>query len=69
MTVPSQPFSSRALAATEPSDSLDVRLIVAGRLSPATVPLHHERAALAAVLTGTDRARTSPTTDPEGNAR
>jgi hypothetical protein len=37
-------------APTDLSDSLDVRLIAAGRLSPTAVSVRHDRAELAAVL-------------------
>lgn len=59
---------STPAAAMDLSDSVDIRLIVAGRLSPTTVALRHDRAALAAIL-GRDRARTSTTPHPEGSAR
>jgi hypothetical protein len=48
MTIPSRPSSTPVVS--DLSESLDVRFIVAGRLSPTTVPLHRERAALAAAL-------------------
>ena len=51
------------------SDSLDIRLIVAGRLSPTGVALRHDRAALAAVLGRRAPATTSRTTGHERNAR
>jgi hypothetical protein len=46
---------------TDLADSLDIRLIVAGRLSPTAVDIRRERAELAAVLaparaTATDRS-------------
>ncbi len=37
-------------APTDLSDSLDVRLVVAGRLSPTAIAIRHDRAELAAVL-------------------
>jgi hypothetical protein len=37
-------------ASTDLADSLDIRLIVAGRLSPTAVAIRRERAELAAVL-------------------
>jgi hypothetical protein len=55
--------------ALELSDSLDIRLIVAGRLSPTGVALRRDRAALAAVLGHPAKARTPGTTSPERNAR
>jgi hypothetical protein len=36
--------------AADLADSLDVRLMLAGRLSTATIPLRHDRAELATVL-------------------
>jgi hypothetical protein len=38
------------LTSTDLADSLDIRLIVAGRLSPTAVAIRRERAELAAVL-------------------
>jgi hypothetical protein len=46
-------------APTDLSDSLDVRLVVAGRLSPTAVAIRRDRAELATVL---DRARQAPET-------
>jgi hypothetical protein len=43
-------------APTDLSDSLDVRLVVAGRLSPTAVGIRRDRAEIAAVL---ERARQS----------
>ena len=43
-------------APTDLSDSVDLRLLIAGRLTPTAIPLRRDRAALAAVL---DRPRTS----------
>ncbi len=51
------------------SDSLDIRLIVAGRLAPTGVALRRDRAALASVLDRSDRARTIDTTHAGRNAR
>ena len=68
MTTPSH--SSIAAAPTaDLSDSLDIRLIVAGRLSPTGVALRRDRAALAGVLGRSARARTSGTTHRERNAQ
>jgi hypothetical protein len=69
MNVPLRPSSDPAIAATEPSDSLDIRLIVTGRLSPTSVSLRHERAALASVLGRTGEARTAPATELGEDAR
>ena len=64
---------SRLLAEAAPvmdlSDSLDIRLIVAGRLAPTGVALRRDRAALAAVLGRGARSRTPGTTHPERNLR
>ena len=48
-------------APTDLSDSIDVRLLVAGRLTPTAIPVLRDRAALAAVL---DRVA-----QPRGDAR
>ena len=56
-------------AAADLADSLDVRLMLAGRLSLDVVQLRRDRTELAAVLGRTDRARTSPAIDRERNAR
>jgi len=48
-------------APTDLSDSIDVRLLVAGRLTPTAIPVLRDRAALAAVL---DRVE-----QPRGDAR
>jgi hypothetical protein len=62
--------TSPAAPTMDLSDSLDIRLIVAGRLSPTGVALRRDRAALAAVLGRGDRARTSGTATHLGrNAR
>lgn len=58
-------------ASTDLADSLDIRLIVAGRLSPTAVDIRRERAELAAVLgparmTAGDHAGHR---DPEPNLR
>jgi hypothetical protein len=37
-------------APTDLSDSLDIRLLVAGRLTPTAIPIRRERAELAAAL-------------------
>lgn len=50
---PSTPGPSADLA-----DSLDVRLMLAGRLSMATIPLRHDRAELATVLGRDEEPRT-----------
>ena len=64
-----RPSTPAAPAAIDLSDSLDIRLIVAGRLSPTGVALRRDRAALPAFLGGNEGARTSATTNPERNAR
>jgi hypothetical protein len=43
-------------APTDLSDSLDLRLLVAGKLTPTAIPVRRDRAALAAAL---NRARSS----------
>ena len=61
--------SSPAAPTMDLSDSLDIRLIVAGRLAPANVALRRDRLALAAVL-DQRRARTPGTaTERERTAR
>jgi hypothetical protein len=42
-------------APTDLSDSIDVRLLVAGRLTPTVIPVLRDRAALAAVLDRVDQ--------------
>ncbi len=44
-------------APTDLSDSLDVRLVAAGRLSPTAVAIRRDRAELAAVLDGARPSR------------
>ncbi len=50
---------------TDLSDSLDIRLIVAGRLSPTAVDIRRERAELAAVLAPPEPP--PPTADRSGD--
>jgi hypothetical protein len=56
---------------TDLADSLDIRLIVAGRLSPTAVDIRRERAELAAVLAPAPwtAAGRSGDRDPEPNLR
>ena len=42
--------SARRLVPSDLSESLDVRLVVAGRLSRTAIPVRHDREELAAVL-------------------
>jgi hypothetical protein len=46
----SNPESRRRLVPSDLSESLDVRLIVAGRLSKTAIPVRRDREELAAVL-------------------
>jgi hypothetical protein len=50
MTSPLLPFDPWRAASTDLDDSLDVRLMLAGRLSVATIQVRRDRAELAAVL-------------------
>ena len=52
-------------APTDLSDSIDIRLVAAGRLSPTAVDIRRDRAELAAVLGGAPR----PADYPGRNAR
>ena len=54
--------------AADLADSLDVRLMLAGRLSMATIPLRHDRAELATVLGRAEEPRTESQTDNERGA-
>ena len=49
-------------APTDLSDSIDLRLLVSGRLTPTAIPIRRDRAALAAVL-GRTRSRAGAYTD------
>ena len=69
MTTLYRPTIPAASAVMDLSDSLDIRLIVAGRLSPTGVALRRDRAALAVVLDRSARARTPGTTNRGRNAR
>ena len=69
MTTLNRLSTPAASAVMDLSDSLDIRLIVAGRLSPTGVALRRDRAALAAVLDRPARARTSGTTNRGRTAR
>ena len=69
MTTLYRPSTQAASAVMDLSDSLDIRLIVAGRLSSTGVALRRDRAALAGVLDRPARARTSGTTNRGRNAR
>jgi len=69
MTTFHRPSTPAAPAVMDLSDSLDVRLIVAGRLSPTGVALRRDRVALAEIMGRADRARTPATTNPGRNAR
>ena len=51
--------------ATDLAESLDVRLMLAGRLSMATIPLRHDRAELATVLGRAEEPRTERQSDNE----
>ena len=67
MTTLDQTVSPPALGpAADLAESLDVRLMLAGRLSMATIPLWHDRAELAIVL---DRAREPRTESQSHNER
>ena len=57
MTTPLLPFDSLPAASTDLDDSLDVRLMLAGRLSVATIQVRRDRAELAAVLQQTQQPR------------
>jgi hypothetical protein len=46
----SNPESRRRLVPSDLSESLDVRLVVAGRLSKTAIPVRHDREELAAIL-------------------
>jgi hypothetical protein len=60
-------------APTDLSDSVDIRLLVAGRLTPTAIPIRRDRAELAAVLGYGDgaqpRADTRAHMDSERNVR
>jgi hypothetical protein len=58
-------------APTDLSDSIDIRLLVAGRLTPTAIPIRRDRAELAAVLAcgAHQRADARAQTDPERNVR
>ena len=56
-------------APTDLSDSIDVRLLVAGRLTPTAIPVLRDRAALAAVLDGVEQPRGDARTHLERIAR
>jgi hypothetical protein len=56
-------------APTDLSDSLDVRLLVTGRLTPTAIPILRDRAALAAVLARADEPRADAHTHLERIAR
>ena len=59
------------LAPTDLADSIDIRLLVAGRLTPTAIPIRRDRAELAAVLAygAHQRADARAHTDPERNDR
>ncbi|MDQ6794876.1 MAG: hypothetical protein M3067_08690 [Chloroflexota bacterium] len=54
--------------AADLADSLDVRLMLAGRLSMATIPLRHDRAELATVVGPAQEPRTESQSDNERRA-
>ena len=58
-------------APTDLSDSIDIRLLVAGRLTPTVIPVRRDRAEIAAVLAygAAPRADAGPHTNPERNVR
>ena len=56
-------------APTDLSDSIDVRLLVAGRLTPTAIPVLRDRAALAAVLDRVEQPREDARTHLERIAR
>jgi len=49
-SVTAKSLIGKTRASTDVFDSLDVRLVVRGRLSPTAIDVHDDRAALAAVL-------------------
>jgi hypothetical protein len=59
------------LAPTDLSDSLDIRLLVSGQLTPTAIPLRHDRAGLVAVLGRSAQARSAKprSAHSERNAR
>jgi|NGEPerStandDraft_6_1074524.scaffolds.fasta_scaffold598094_2 hypothetical protein len=59
------------LAPTDLADSIDIRLLVAGRLTPTVIPIRRDRAEIAAVLAygAAPRADAGPHTNPERNVR
>jgi hypothetical protein len=50
-------------APTDLADSIDLRLLVAGRLTPTAIPIRRDRAELAAVLGHAPQARIDGRTD------
>ena len=54
-------------APTDLSDSIDVRLLVAGRLTPTAIPVLRDRAALAAVLDRVEQPRADARTPSNGS--
>ena len=58
-------------APTDLSDSVAIRLLVAGRLTPTAIPIRRDRAELAAVLAygAEPRADARAHADPERNVR
>ena len=52
--------------ATDLDDSLDIRLIVAGLMSPTTIPVRRARAELARVLARPSTTQATPAADPRG---
>jgi hypothetical protein len=56
-------------APTDLSDSVDLRLLVTGRLTPTAIPVLRDRAALAAVLGRAEQPQADPRTHLERMAR
>ena len=56
-------------APTDLADSIDIRLLMAGRLTPTAIPVLRDRAALAAVLDRVEQPRADARTHLERIAR
>ena len=69
MTSPLRPFDSPAASSSDLDDSLDVRLMLAGRLTVGTIQVRRDRAELAAVLGQSQRQhQRAPAARPEAGS-